>query len=382
MTHDPLRWRPEFPILATTTYLVSNSLGAMPRGTATNLARYAEVWATRGVRAWEEGWWEMPVTVGDMVAPLIGAPKGTVTMHQNVTIAQAIVCSCFEPSGRRDKIVCEEENFPSVMYYYAAQHGLRLESVPAERLVDAIDEETLLVPTSHVLFKTSTIQDAAAIVEKARQVGARVVLDCFHSAGVVPLDVTRLRVDFAVGGCLKWLCGGPGNGWLYVRPDLINDLMPRLTGWQAHADPFAFEPPPMRVTTGPMRFLNGTPQIPALYAAMEGLRIVDEIGVTAIRAHSVMLTTQLLDAVRELGYATQTPADPARRSGTVCVNPPDAERISRELLKRGFIIDWRPDVGIRIAPHFYSTADECDEIVAEIAALAEGRPGLRVTKSR
>ncbi len=382
MTHDPQRWRSEFPILGTTTYLISNSLGAMPRGTAANLARYAEVWATRGVRAWEEGWWEMPVSVGDMVAPIIGAPKGTVTMHQNVTLAQAIVFSCFEAKGKRTRIVCEEENFPSVMYYYAAQQGYRLVTVPAERLVDAIDEETLLVPTSHVLFKNSRIQDAAAIVDKAHRVGARVVLDCFHSAGVVPFSVTELKVDFAVGGCLKWLCGGPGNGWLYVRPDLINTVTPRLTGWQAHAEPFAFAPPPLKPTKGPMRFLNGTPQIPALYAAMEGLRIVDEVGVEAIRAHSVKLTTRLMEAVKELGYPTMTPVDPAQRSGTVCVNPPESERIGRELLKRDFLIDWRPDAGIRIAPHFYTTLEECDEVISEIAAQAEGRPGLRSTKSR
>jgi len=382
MDHDPQRWRPEFPILGSTVYLISNSLGAMPRGAAADLARYAETWATRGVRAWEEGWWEMPVTVGDMVAPLIGAPSGTVTMHQNVTIAEAVACSCVRPEGggRRTKVVCERENFPSVMYYYAEQHGLRLETVPAERLVDAIDDETLLVPTSHVLFKTARIQDARAIVERAHRVGARVVLDCFHSAGILPLDVTALGVDFAVGGCLKWLCGGPGNGWLYVRADLVDTLEPRFTGWQAHADPFAFAPPPLRRTTGPMRFLNGTPQIPALYAALEGLRIVREVGVEAIRAHSQRLTARLLDAVRARGWATATPADPAQRGGTVCVDLPDGERIARELLANDFIVDWRPDVGIRIAPHFYSTEDECDAIVAEMAALAQGRPALRLTR--
>ncbi len=382
MTYDPERWRPEFPILGTTTYMISNSLGAMPRGTADNLARYADTWATRGVRAWEEGWWELPVTVGDMLAPIIGAPPGTVTMHQNVTIAEAVVCSSVAPQGTRNKVVCEAENFPSVMYYYAEQQGLRLVTVPHERLVDAIDEETLLVPASHVLFKTAVIQDAAAIVEKAHRVGARVVLDCFHSAGVIPLSVTDLQVDFAVGGCLKWLCGGPGNGWLYVRPDLVDALTPRFTGWQAHADPFAFEPAPLRRTTGPMRFLNGTPQIPALYAAMEGLRIVREVGIRDIRAHSIMLTSRLLEAVQDLGYETRTPTDPLRRGGTVCVNPPDGERISRELLARDFIVDWRPDVGIRIAPHFYSTVEECDAIIAEIASLAGGRPQLRSTKSR
>ena len=382
MSHVPARWRPEFPILGKSTYLISNSLGAMPRGTAANMAKYAEIWATRGVRAWEEGWWDMVVKVGDLVAPLIGAPKNTVTMHQNVTLAESIVLSCFLPEGRRNRIVCERENFPSVMYFYARQHGLELVTVPHERLLDAIDERTLLVPTSHVLFKSSYIQDAAAIVEKAHQAGARVVLDCFHSAGVVPFNVTELQVDFAVGGCLKWLCGGPGNGWLYVRPDLIDTLEPRVTGWMAHEEPFAFAPPPQRFTTGPMRFLNGTPQIPALYAALEGLRIINEVGVAAIREHSMRMTSHLLDKVIEMGWPSLTPHDPARRAGTVCVNPPDSELISRELLMHDFIIDWRPDAGIRIAPHFYNTIDECDALIGEIAAIMMKRPGLRTTQGR
>ena len=382
MSHDPTRWRAEFPIVEKTTYLISNSLGAMPRGTAANMAKYAEIWATRGVRAWEEGWWEMPVAVGNLVAPLIGAPKNTVTMHQNVTLAEAIVLSCFLPDGKRNRIVCERENFPSVMYFYARQHGLELVTVPHEKLVDAIDDRTLLVPTSHVLFKSSYIQDAAAIVDKAHRVGARVVLDCFHSAGVLPFSVTDLEVDFAVGGCLKWLCGGPGNGWLYVRPDLIDSLEPRVTGWMAHEQPFAFDGPPMKFTRGPMRFLNGTPQIPALYAALEGLRIINEIGVAAIREHSMRMTAHLLDKVIEMGWPSLTPHDPARRAGTVCANPPDSELISRELLMHDFLIDWRPDAGIRIAPHFYNTIDECDALIAEIAAIMMKRPGLRTTQGR
>jgi kynureninase len=380
MAFDPQRWRPEFPILGTTTYLISNSLGAMPRGTAANLGTYAEMWARRGVRAWEEGWWEMPVVVGNRLAPIIGAPKHTVTMHQNVTIAEAVVLSCFTPKGKRNRIVCEQENFPSVMYFYARQHGLELVTVPVDKLVDAIDERTLLVPTSHVLFKSSWLQDARAIVEKAHKVGAHVVLDCFQSAGVVPLNVTDLNVDFAVGGCLKWLCGGPGNGWLYVRKDLIDTLEPRLTGWQAHARPFGFEMPPLAYTNGPMRFLNGTPQIPALYAATEGLRIVNEVGVATIRAHSIALTTRLLEKLLALGFPSLSPRDPHRRGGTVCVNPEGSEAIARELIAHDFLIDWRPDAGIRISPHFYNTADECDAIVTEIAALAAKRPALRATQ--
>jgi len=372
-------WRGEFPILETTTYLISNSLGAMPRGTASSLAQYAQTWEKRGVRAWEEGWWEMPVTVGDMVAGLIGAPKGSVTMHQNVTLAEAVVLSCFEPKGRRNRIVCEDGNFPSIQYLYGAQPGLELVPVSVERLVDAIDDRTLLVPISHVLFKNSFVQDAPPIVEKSHQVGAHVVLDVYQSAGVLPLDVTKLAVDFAVGGCLKWLCGGPGNGFLFVRPDLAH-LKPRLTGWMAHADPFAFEPPPQRYAEGPFRFLTGTPSIPCLYAAIEGLRIVKEVGVERIRQHSARLTERLLARIAEHGFPSITPRDAARRGGTVAVNPPDAQGISRRLLERDFLIDYRPEAGIRISPHFYNTEEECDAVVAEIAALAGGRPGLRSTR--
>jgi kynureninase len=372
-------WRGEFPILEKTTYLISNSLGAMPRGTASSLGQYAETWARRGVRAWEEGWWEMPVAVGDMVAGIIGAPKNSVTMHQNVTLAEAVVLSCFEPKGRRNRIVCEDGNFPSIQYLYAAQPGLELVPVPVERVAEAIDDRTLLVPISHVLFKSAFVQDAAAIADKAHKVGAHVVLDVYQSAGVLPLDVKALGVDFAVGGCLKWLCGGPGNAFLYVRPDLAH-LKPRLTGWLAHADPFAFEPPPTRYADGPFRFLNGTPSIPSLYAALEGLRIVAEVGVERVRRHSVRLTERLLARIDEHAFESLTPRDAAKRGGTVAVNPPGAQAISRQLLERDFLIDYRPEAGIRISPHFYNTEDECDAVIAEIAALAGGRPGLRTTR--
>jgi len=382
MTIDLAGWRREFPILETTNYLISNSLGAMPRGAKDSLARYADTWAMRGVRAWEEGWWELPVTVGDLVAPIIGAPPGSVTMHQNVTLAEAIVLSCFAPRGRRNKIVFEDENFPSVQYFFSRQPGWRVEAVPKERLLDAIDEDTVLVPVSHVLFKSAYVQDASAIVEKAHRVGAYVVLDVFQSAGVLPLDVAALGVDFAVGGCLKWLCGGPGNGFLYVRPDLRGRLQPALTGWMAHPDPFAFAPLPMRYADTPFRFLNGTPNVPSLHAALEGLRIVREVGVERIRAHSLQLTDRLLQRADEAGLPSLTPREHARRGGTVAVDPPNAEAISRELLASDILIDYRPGAGIRVAPHFYTTEDECDEVIGEIAALAAGRPRLRLTQGR
>ena len=221
-------FRDRFPILAETTYLINHSLGAMPAAAEARLAEYAQVWATRGIRAWGEGWWTMPLEVGDQVARIVGAGPGTTVMHQNVAVAEAIVLSCFRPvDPRRNRVVYERENFPSVRYLYQAQPDLEVvvcESV--EEILETLDDRTLLVPISHVLFRSAEIQDVAAITRRAHEVGARVVLDCYQSAGILPFSLAELEVDFAVGGSVKWLCGGPGNGWLYVRPDLIEELEP------------------------------------------------------------------------------------------------------------------------------------------------------------
>src|SRR3954467_1235828 len=292
MIDDLARWRAEFPILARTVYMINNSLGAMPRQAGQHLVDYANAWATRGGRGWEERWWEMPLEIGNQIARIIGAPAGTVSMHENVTTAHMVALSTVQPSPARRRIVCTAMDFPSVVYLARAQQrsGFELHVVSAEddltvrtdRILDAIDERTAVVAVSHVLFRTSYILDAAAIARRARDVGALSILGTYQAAGIIPVDVGELGVDFAVGGCLKWLCGGPGNGWLYVRPDLIDTLEPRFTGGMAHENPVPFEPPPIRYTKGPMRFLNGTPQIPALYAAIEGLRIVNEVGVRPI----------------------------------------------------------------------------------------------------
>src|SRR5919198_2570737 len=261
-------YRDRFPILEHTTYLINHSLGAMPAAAETRVLEYARTWKERGIRAWGEGWWEMPLTVGDQIGRIIGAPRGSTVMHQNVAVAEAIVVSCFRPvDPHRNQVVYEEANFPSVRYLYQAQPDLEVVVVPDDgAIVEAVDERTLLVPISHVLFKTGEIQDVPAIVRRAHEVGAHVVLDAYQSVGTVPLDVTELAVDFAVGGSVKWLCGGPGAAWLYVRPDLAEHLEPTLVGWQAHERPFAFEPE-LEYAEGTARFLTGTPNVPALYAA-------------------------------------------------------------------------------------------------------------------
>jgi kynureninase len=358
-----------FPILGETTYLINHSLGAMPAEAERRLAEYARAWKTRGIRAWGEGWWTMPLTVGDQVGRIVGAPPGSVVMHQNVAVAEAVVLSCFVPEGARRRVVYEEGNFPSVRYLYQAQRGLEVVVCESdEAIVEALDERTLLVPISHVLFRTGEIQDVDAIVRRAHEVGAYVVLDAYQSAGVVPLDVTALGVDFAVGGSVKWLCGGPGNGWLYVRPDLAERLEPTFVGWQAHARPFAFEPE-LEYADGVARFLTGTPNVPALYAATAGYDAVEEVGVEAIRARSLRQTELLIALCDERGFDVLSPRDPDRRGGTVTVRVPEFEAVHRELSERRVLCDFRPETGLRLGPHFFNTDDELRHAVDEIADI-------------
>jgi len=366
-------YRERFPILEHTTYLINHSLGAMPQGAEENLLRYAREWRERGVRAWAEGWWETSVTVGDRISRIIGAAPGTTVMHQNVAVAQAVVLSCFEFEPPRNRIVYGEGEFPSVRYLYQAQRrrGAEVEIVAdADAVIEAIDERTLLVPVSHVLFKTSELQDIEAIVRRAQEVGAHVVLDAYQSVGTVPLDVTKLGLDFAVGGSVKWLCGGPGAGWLYVRPELAERLEPTLTGWQAHARPFAFEPE-HEYAEGSARFLTGTPNVPALYAASAGYEIIEEVGVERIRERSQVQTALLVELLEGAGLEIVSPRDPARRGGTVVVRTPEAEAVHRELEAREIICDFRPEVGIRLGPHFFNTEGELRFAAAQLTQIVE-----------
>jgi kynureninase len=381
---DPLlSWRAEFPILETCTYLVSHSLGAMPRRAADNLQAFAETWATRGVRAWGEGWWDLGRSVGDLLAPTIGAPPGSISMHQNASVAQGIIGSCFRYDGPRRKIVLTDLEFPTNLYLFEGfrRYGAEITVVPSadgmrtnlERLLEAIDEHTVLVPLSLVLFRSSYIQDARALIEKAHRVGAHVVLDLYQAAGVIPVDVTALQADFAVGGSVKWLCGGPGAGYLYVRPDLASRLEPGWIGWAAHESPFAFETGPIRRAGAPERFQSGTPNVPALYSARAGYEIVAEIGVDAIRAKSLRLTRRMMDQALAAGFRLNTPLEDAERAGAVIVDVPDGEEVSKELIRRDVIVDYRPGAGIRMAPHFYNTEPEIDHAMATLAGIvAEG----------
>jgi kynureninase len=382
---DPLlAFRGDFPILERTTYLVSNSLGAMPRTVADRLAEYVDEWAEHGVRAWAKGWWEMPVRVGDEIAPLIGAGPGEIVMIPNVTTAQATVLSSLEYPESRNRIVMTTLDFPSVKYVYrglATRLGAEIVEVPAsadglgvdmERLLEAIDERTRLVAISHVLFRSAYIVDVQAVCRRAHEVGALVSLDSFHAVGVIPVDVRAIDCDFLTGGVLKWLCGGPGGCFLYVAASVRSDLAPALTGWQAHARPFGFEPE-MDYANDAFRWLGGTPVIPALYAAAEGPKILRRAGIAAIREKSIRQTSRLIDLADQRGYTVKAPRDPERRGGTVAVDVPHGDEVSQFLLARDVLVDFRPGAGIRIAPHFYTTDTELDRAMEAIdEALTSG----------
>jgi len=373
---DLARWREEFPILSRSVYMISNSLGAMPRAAARSLADYAETWATRGVRAWEERWWELAGELGGRVEAIIGAPAGSVSMHENVTTAEAVALSCIRPDGPRRRIVCTAMDFPSAVYLYKGQRDLGFDleivpaledlSVPADRVAAAIDERTAAVCLSHVLFRSSYIVDPTPIIEKAHASGAVVVLDGYQSAGIIPVNVSALAVDFFVGGCLKWLCGGPGSAFLYTAPWVKARTRPRLTGWLSRAAPFAFDIDATDVRDDGMAMMNGTPAIPAYYAALPGLEIIRAVGVDRIRGASQVMTRRLLDRVDASGYRTVASRDPVRLAGTVAVDVPDAARVAKTLNARDFVVDHRPGVGIRLSPHFYNTTDEIDAMMDEI----------------
>jgi kynureninase len=373
------KWRAEFPIVETCTYLVSHSLGAMPRKTAAYLQEFADMWSSRGVRAWHEGWWEIGRETGNLLAPILGAPANAISMHQNVTVAQGIIASCFRYDGPRRKIVMTELDFPSNHYLFEGfrRYGAEIVYVPSadpvrldlDRFLDAIDERTLLVPLSLVLFKSAYITDARAVIEKAHRVGAHVILDVYQGAGTVPMDLAAWEADFAVGGSVKWLCGGPGAGYLYVRPDLAATLQPAFIGWAAHESPFDFATGPIRYAGSPERFQSGTPNVPSLYSARAGYEIVAAIGVPAIRERSLQLTRRLIDAALAAGYRLNTPTSDHERGGSVIIDVPNGAAVADELIRRGVIIDYRPGAGIRVAPHFYNTEAEIDHAMAMLREI-------------
>ncbi len=386
VTSDPLlAWRPEFPTVEATLHFASHTLGAMPRGVESALRRYAHLWMARGIRAWEDEWFRLPLETADVLASILGADPGTVTMVENVTVAQAIALSGVDFSGPRRRLVCTDEDFPSVLYLYEglARRGaeivrIRARPAPGEPagaaahhidvadVVAAVDERTAVVALSHVLFRTAEQLDLGPVLRRARECGALALVDAYQSVGTVPVDVRALDVDLMTGGSVKWLCGGPGAGWLYASPRVRERLEPAVTGWFAHAEPFAFDPGPLRRDPGPRRFYTGTTAIPAYAAARPGYEIVARIGVGRIREKSLRQTSRLMALADEYGFRVVSPRAPERRGGTVCLDVPRAAEVCAALLAGDVLLDHRPGVGLRLAPHFYTRDDEVERVMRRV----------------
>jgi kynureninase len=375
---DLLGWRREFPSLEGCVHMISHSLGAVPRGAHAGLREFCDLWATRSIMSWEEWLPEVDRAAG-RIERLLGAPAGTVIMNQNVSTIEAMLASCFDYSGERNEIVYDDHNFPSVSYVWKAEErrGAKVVVVPSapdataaplEALLAAITERTLIVPISHVNFRTSFVQDARRISERAHEVGALVVLDTYQSLGTIPVDVLELGVDFVCGGSVKWLCGGPGAAYLYVKREHIPRFAPRVTGWFGHEQPFAFAMPEQRYAKNVWRYIGGTPAVAALYQARAGVEIIGEIGVAKIRARSLRQTQKFIDFVDESGFQLRSPRDSSERGGTVVFDFPRSGEVAAELNRRRYFCDHRPGVGIRASPHFYT---EDDEIGAFFEALRD-----------
>ncbi|HKR13980.1 MAG TPA: aminotransferase class V-fold PLP-dependent enzyme [Pyrinomonadaceae bacterium] len=377
------RRREEFPTLASGIHLLSHSLGPVPRAVRESMIAYCDAWEHHTSEdAWATTWWQLSRHVGDRIARILGGEPASVQIQPNASIGLATVASCFDfHSGRRNKVVTTALDFPSMEYIWNAQRQVGADvhvvpsddgiSTPLEQILDAIDEKTCLVALSHTSYRSSYRIDARAIVERAHAKGALVLLDVYQSAGVLPLHAADWRVDFLIGGTIKWLCGGPSCGYLYVRPDLQRDLTPRLTGWVAHDSPFEFAPAPMRYARSVRRFAQGTPSIPALYSAIPGLDILESVGLSQIAGESRRRTQRMIDFALNRGWTINTPLDPNKRGGSVMIAVDDAPAVVEQLAERRVFIDSRPSAGLRISPHFFNTDEEIDEALNILASLIE-----------
>jgi kynureninase len=363
------RGREHFPVLESSTYLVSHSMGAAPLGARTALEQYWNDWASDGPEAWER-WLPRIGTIADGIGALIGAAPRSVFLGPNVSVLQAALATCFDFRGARNEVVYEALQFPSLTYVWNEweRFGAQVRvvdsddgrSIPTERIVAAITERTAIAVLSHAYYVSGAIADVRAIQEHCRSVGALLCVDAYQTTGVYPYDVQAWDLDVVTGGSHKWLLGGPGCGWIYIKPSLLERFRPAVTGWMAHADPFAFEPAPMRYAHSMYRFGTGTPTIPGYLVAAPGHELIAQIGIAQIREHNVRLTSKLASMALDRGLRVSTPLEPEKRTGWIGIDFDDAERAGHQLIGERVFVDYRPGCGIRVSPHFYTTDDEID----------------------
>jgi kynureninase len=374
---EPLH-REEFPILESSTYLVSHSMGAAPLGAKAALATYWDEWASEGPEAWEQ-WLPRIGAIADGIGAIIGAPAGSIFLGPNVSVLQAAIATCFDFSGARNEVVYEALQFPSLTYvwrewerYGAVTRVVPSDdgrSIPTERIIESITEKTAIAVLSHAYYVSGAVADIRTIQAHCRKVGAILCVDAYQTTGVYPYDVREWDLDLVTGGSHKWLCGGPGCGWIYVKPSHLEFFKPAVTGWMAHANPFDFTEAPIVHAPTMYRFGNGTPTIPGYLVARPGHELIRSIGVPRIREHNVRLTSKLAAMALERGLTVNTPLEPERRTGWIGIDFPDSQRASRELIARRVFIDYRPGCGIRVSPHFYTTDDEIEAFFETLDAL-------------
>jgi kynureninase len=361
------RFRERFAGLDTNTWLVSHSMGAPPLAARVALDTYWTQWSEHGPEAWPV-WLDRARAIADGIGAIIGAPAGSVSLIPNVSLSQAAIASSLRFAPERNEIVYEALQFPSLTYvwhawerYAAVPRAVPTDdgrTIPTARICAAMTSRTAVVVLSHAYYQSGALIDVAAIVARAKDTGAIVVLDAYQTTGIVPYDVTDLDVDLVVGGSHKWLCGGPGCGFVYVKPALAARFEPALTGWFGHAEPFAFEPAPTRYASGAMRFATGTPTIPGYLVAQAGHDLIREAGVAAIREHNIRLTQTIVASAQERGLRINTPLDPLARTGWIGIDVPDGARVVDALIARRVLVDYRPGCGIRVSAHVYTADDE------------------------
>jgi kynureninase len=367
-----LEYRKHFPALEECVHFISHSLGCVPAQSKDDLGEFFELWRTKSITAWSD-WLPEVDRAAERIEKIISAPRGTVTMMHNVSQIMATLASCFDYKPERNKVVYENQMFPTVSYVWQEEQrrGAKCVLGEADGLADLIDEQTLVVPTQHVVFSTGMIQDVKKIVARAKEKGAHVILDCYQSIGTVPLDVVDLGVSFACGGSVKYVCGGPGAAWLYVRKDLIEQFAPRVTGWFGNEAPFAFTMPGQTYADNIWRYMAGTPAVAALYQSRAGQKIIGDIGARRIREKSLAMTSKCIEWVDELGFKLNSPRGD-NRGGSVVFDFTGSADVCRELNRRKFFCDHRPGVGIRIAPHFYTKPEEIELFFTEVKKIRGG----------
>ena len=374
-TTTSARYRDQFPILESATYLVSHSMGAAPLGAKAALSKYYDEWAADGPEAWES-WLPRIGEIGDGIGALIGAPAGSVFLGPNVSTFQAALATSFDFTDERNEVVYESLQFPSLTYVWKEweRFGARIRvvpsddgrSIPTDRIVDTITEKTAIVVLTHAYYVSGAIVDIRTIQQHCREVGALLCVDAYQTTGVYPYDVTEWDLDIVSGGSHKWLLGGSGCAWIYVKPDLLERFRPAVTGWMAHAAPFKFEDAPMRYAASMYRFGTGTPTIPGYIVAKPGHELIASVGIANIREHNIRLTTKIAELALERKLRVNTPLEPSQRTGWIGIDFENAESVYKQMIAERIFLDYRPGCGLRVSAHFYTADEEIDRFFAAL----------------